>query len=58
MAAISRVFAGVTIRRAVAAQGDAALLTGAQVNPFRADLNALGALRVITLFDRQDGVEM
>ena len=38
-----RVFAGVTVRRGIAAEGDAAFLTGAKMHPGRADLDALDA---------------
>ena len=53
-----RVLTRVTIRRAVAAQGHAALLAGAQVDPLRADLHAFGALANFRLLDRIDDVEM
>jgi len=46
-----RVFARVTIRRAVAAQRRAAYLAGSQMNPTRADLHALGAFANFRLFD-------
>jgi len=52
------VFAGVLIRRAVAAQCDAAFLTGSQVNPLRADLYALGAFANFRLLDGFNPVEM
>ena len=49
-----RVFARVTIRRAVAAQRRAAYLAGSQMNPTRADLRTLGALAGFRLLDRID----
>lgn len=52
------VFAGVPIRRAVTAQGHAALLTGAEMDPLCADLHALSAFANLRLFDGRDGVEM
>ena len=54
----ARVFAGVLVRRAVAAQRDTALLTGAQMHPFRSDLHALSAFGDFRQFDRRDRVEM
>ena len=44
-------FAGVTIRRAVAAERNAARLTSAQMNPVRPDLHALLAFPALRLFD-------
>jgi hypothetical protein len=44
-------FAGVTIRRAIAAERDAASLTSAQMNPLRTDLYALFAFPSLRLFD-------
>ena len=58
MSGRARVFAGVLVRRAVAAQGDTALLTGAQMHPFRSDLHALSAFGNLRLFDGRDRVEM
>jgi hypothetical protein len=52
------VFAGVTIRGAVAAQCDAALLAGAQVHPGRANLDAPFAFAVLRMFDRTNCVNM
>ena len=52
------VLAGVPVRRAVAAKRDAALLAGAQMNPFVADLHALRAFAALRIFDRCDRVEM
>jgi len=46
-----RVFSGVTIWRAVAAERNAARLTGAQMNPVRPDLHALLAFPALRLFD-------
>jgi hypothetical protein len=54
----ARVFAGVPIRRAVAAQGDTALLTGPEMDPLRADFHALGAFANLRQFDGPDRVEM
>ena len=53
-----RVFSGVTIWRAVAAERHAALLARAQVNPFRSDLDALRALGNLGLSDRFDGSDV
>src|SRR5215218_2204828 len=47
MSCRARVFGGVPVRRVVAAQRDAALLAGAQVDPLRADLDALLAFMVL-----------
>jgi hypothetical protein len=58
MSARVRVFARMTIGRAVAAQCDAALLACAQVNPERADLHALGTFANFGLLDGIDGIEM
>jgi len=52
------VFAGVPVRRAIAAERDAASLTGPQMNPASADFHALGALANFRLFNRFDRVEM
>jgi hypothetical protein len=46
-----RVFAGVLVRRAVAAERNAAFLAGAQMNPVVADLDALRAFAAFRLFD-------
>src|SRR6266849_11011251 len=49
------VFGRMPVGRAVAAQGDPALLADAQVNPFRTDLHTLGTFlldRVLYRFDR------
>ena len=53
-----RVFAGVLIWRAVATQCRAALLTRSEVDPLRADLNALGAFANFRLLHGLDRVEM
>jgi hypothetical protein len=50
--------AGVLIRRAVATQCLAALLTGSQVHPARPDLHTLSALSATRMFDRGDGRKM
>jgi hypothetical protein len=47
-----RVFAGVLIRRAVAAQRDATRLTRPQVDPIAANLHAFFALSPMRLLDR------
>ena len=54
----ARMFAGVTIGRAVATQSRAALLTGAEMQPLRADFHALSALAGFRLLDRIDRIEM
>jgi hypothetical protein len=46
-----RVFACVTIRRAVAAERNAALLARTQMNPVRPDLYAFGAFAALRLLD-------
>jgi hypothetical protein len=53
-----RVPGGVAVGRAVAAQGDAAFLTGPQMDPLRVDLDALLAHPVRSVFDGFDGAEM
>ena len=53
-----RVFAGVTVRRAVAAECYAALLAGAQMNPVCADFNALFAFLTLRMFYRPNRLEM
>ena len=52
------VLTGVPIRRTVTAQGNAALLTGAEMDPLCADLHALSAFGNLRLFDGRDGVEV
>jgi len=47
-----RVFAGVLIRRAVAAQRDSTRLARSQVNPVAANLHAFFAFASMRLFDR------
>lgn len=47
-----RVFAGVLIRRAVAAQRNSTCLTRPQMNPVAADLNAFFAFATMRLLDR------
>jgi hypothetical protein len=51
MAGGVRVFAGVLVRRAVAAERNAAFLAGAQMYPVVADLHALRAFAAFRLFD-------
>jgi hypothetical protein len=46
-----RVFAGVLIRRAVAAQRDSTRLARPQMNPVRTDLNAFFAFATLRLLD-------
>ena len=46
-----RVFAGMLIRRAVAAQRDAACLARAQMDPIAVDLYALFAFTTLRLLD-------
>ena len=58
MPACLRVFAGVTVRRAIAAKRHAARLTGAQMDPGCANLHALGALANFRLLDRFNSIEM
>jgi hypothetical protein len=58
MCASVRVFACVTIWRAITAQCNAALLTRAQMDPRGADFYTLGALANFGLLDRTNRVEM
>jgi hypothetical protein len=58
MTDLAGMFAGVPIRRAVTAQGNATLLTGAEMDPLCADLHALSAFANLRLFDGRDRVEM
>ncbi len=53
-----RVFAGVLIRRAVAAERDATCLTGPQMNPVCTDLHALFAFAALRMFYRPNRFEM
>jgi hypothetical protein len=53
-----RVFAGVTIRRAVAAKGHAAFLAGSQMDPIAADFHTFLALEAAWAFDRFDRFDM
>src|ERR1700745_3230813 len=52
------VFAGVLIRRAVAAKRDSTCLACAQMNPVASDLHALFAFPAFRLFDRFDCIQM
>jgi hypothetical protein len=52
------VFAGMTIRRAVAAECYPALLAGSQMNPVCADFNALFAFLTLRMFYRPNRFEM
>jgi len=58
MSAGVRVFAGVPIRRAVAAKRRSTCLAGAQMNPICADLYAFFAFATLRLLDRIDRVKM
>ena len=58
MPARVRVFARVTIRRAVAAKRNATRLARAQMHPARADLHAFFAFTALRMFDVSDCVEM
>ena len=53
-----RVFAGVPVRRTVAAERHATRLAGAQMDPTRADLHALLALAVSGRLDRSNGIDV
>ena len=52
------VFAGMLVRRAVAAKRDATRLARAQMNPACADLHALGAFANLRLLHGIDAIEM
>ena len=58
MPALVRVFAGVTVRRAVAAERDAAFLARSQMHPVCAGLHAFFAFAALRLFDRRDRVDV
>src|SRR3954467_3785405 len=58
MAGGARVFGRVLVGRVVAAERDAAFLTGAQMYPARADLHALLADALLWLLDRLDGLDV
>ena len=53
-----RVFARMLVRRAVAAQGNATLLAGPEMDPLRADFHALSAFGDLGMLHRINGVEM
>jgi hypothetical protein len=53
-----RVFAGVLIRRAVAAQRDSTCLARPQMHPVAADLNAFFAFAAMRLFHRFNRIQM
>jgi hypothetical protein len=53
-----RMFARVTIRRAIAAKCYAAVLARAQMNPSVADFHTLCAFANFWLFDRLDRIEV
>ena len=54
MFAVMRVFGRVTVWRVIAAQGNAAGLTGTEVNPSRADLHTLRAFGNLGMFHRRN----
>jgi hypothetical protein len=54
----ARVFTGVPIGRAVTAQSDTALLTGAEMHPLRSDFHALSALGNLRQLHGRDRIEM
>ena len=58
MPALVRVLAGVTVRRAVAAERDAAFLARSQMHPVCAGLHAFFAFAALRLFDRRDRVDV
>src|SRR6266700_2477804 len=58
MSARRCVFARVLVRGIVAAQRRAALLTGAQMHPSRADPHALSALAALGMFNRRNRGKM
>jgi hypothetical protein len=51
MPAVVRVFAGVLISRAVAAERDTACLAGSEMNPVAADLHAFFTFAALRLLD-------
>jgi len=52
------VFAGVAIRRTVAAQRDSTCLARPQMNPIAADLHTFFAFAALWLFDRLNRIQM
>ena len=58
MPATMRVFAGVLVWRAIAAERDSTRLAGPQMNPVCADLHAFFAFTALRLFDGRDRVEV
>jgi hypothetical protein len=58
MVAAARVFAGMTVRRGIAAERDAARLTGPQMYPAVAALHALFAFMSSSLLDVPDGIDV
>jgi ATP-dependent RNA helicase RhlE len=58
MASRVGVFASVLVRRAIAAEGDAAFLAGPQMHPRRAELHTLVALQPAGPFNRFDRFDM
>ncbi len=58
MAARARMFARVAVRRAVATARHAAGLAGAEMDPPRADRDALSAFELLRMFDRVDRAEV
>ena len=53
-----RVFAGVLVWRAIAAERDSTRLARAQVDPLRPDLHAFFAFAALRLFDGRDRFEV
>ena len=58
MSARVRVLARVLVWRAVATERDSTCLAGPQMNPVRADLDALFAFTALRVLDRLDRVKM
>jgi hypothetical protein len=58
MSACARVLARMAIWRAVATERGAAILTGPQVDPLRADLDALVTLAVLRMFYRSNRAQV
>ena len=53
-----RVFAGVLVWRAIAAERDSTRLARPQMDPLRADLHAFFAFAALRRFNRRDPIEM
>ena len=58
MPARVRVFACMSVWRAVATKRDSTCLAGPQMNPVRTDLHAFFAFTALRVFDRLDRVKM